>query len=382
MKKVFVQLESRRGFGLDLLKGVHEYNNQFSNWEIILEPAYYLKNSKSTNVSNLISIMKPEGCILENIDDILAVTNFKIPFIRANNFLGHIDNSPYLKGNYESDGIVAANYFSSLGFKKLAFFGSKDLVWSNKRLTSFKNHAKLKGIEVLNYSVNVKSIKEIGHDFESIIAWLITLPKPIGILCCNDDFGQMLISACSIGGLKIPYEIAVLGIDNDEVLCNLTHPKLSSIARNHSKAVFNACKILDKMMNGELIEDYIIPTEPLNVVERTSTDTIACNDKEVIKALQYIRNNTHLNISVAHVVEATNISRRSLYSRFKKVTKNTIHDEIQLHKLKKFKDLLRNQNLSIKEIAYSLGFDDITHISRWFSAIEGIPPAKWRNENI
>ncbi|MFG6687743.1 DNA-binding transcriptional regulator [Mariniflexile sp. HNIBRBA6329] len=381
MKKVFVQLESGRGYGRDLLKGIHEYNNQFSNWEIIFEPAYYLKDSKSSDLSKLITLIKPDGCILENIINMPTVAKHRIPFVQACGFQ-HIDNKPYLMGNYDADSKLAVNYFISLGLRKLAFFGEKDLEWSNKRNTSFKNHANLMGIDVFDYSAKVKSRKGLRHNFEEITAWLKSLPKPIGILCCNDDFARILINACSIGGLKIPYEIAILGIDNDELLCNLTHPKLSSIARNHIKAAFNACKILDRMMNNEIIEDYNIPTEPLDVVERTSTDTIACKDEEVIKALHYIRNNTHLNITVTDVVKVTNISRRSLHSRFKEVTKTTIHDEIQLYKLKKFKDLLRNQNLSIKEIAYSLGFDDATHISRWFSAIEGVPPMKWRHENI
>ncbi|WP_308991297.1 DNA-binding transcriptional regulator [Mariniflexile litorale] len=381
MKKVFVQLESGRGYGRDLLKGIHEYNNQFSNWEIVFEPAYYLKTSQKNDISKLIKLMKPDGCILENIDNMSMITKLGVPFIRANS-LDHIEESPYLKGNYESDGKVAVDYFLSLGFKRLAFFGVKDLAWSDGRYASFKNHAQLNGIEVSHYLAENTSKKGLRHDFEGIIAWLKSLPKPIGILCCNDDFGQMLINACSLSHLKIPYEIAILGIDNDELLCNMTHPKLSSIARNHRKAAFNACKILDRMMNDEFIEDYIIPTEPLDVVERTSTDIIACNDTEVIKALHYIRNNTHLNLTVTNVVEVTNISRRSLYTRFKTVTKNTIYDEIQLQKLKKFKTLLRNQNLSVKEIAFSLGFDDASHISRWFSSIEGIPPIKWRNENI
>ncbi|PQJ72683.1 DNA-binding transcriptional regulator [Polaribacter butkevichii] len=382
MKKVFVQLESGRGYGRDLLKGIHEYNNQFSNWEIIFEPAYYLKTSKTKNTSKIISLMKPDGCIIENIEDIAMVTKLGIPIIRVNSILGPIDCGPYLKGNYELDGQVAVNYFLSLGFKRFAFFGVKGLSWSDVRYASFKQQANLNGIEVFNYLANINYKKGLRHEFEHIVSWLKSLPKPIGILCCNDDFGQMLINACSLGNIKIPYEIAVLGIDNDELLCNLTHPKLSSIARNHTKAAFNACKILDRMMNNEIVKDFIIPTEPLDVVERTSTDTIACDDEEVIKALHYIRNNTHLNLTVENVVEITNISRRSLYTRFKKVTKKTILEEIQFHKLKKFKELLKNQNLSVKEIAYSLGFDDATHISRWFSGIEGVPPVKWRNENI
>jgi len=361
MKKVFVQLESGRGYGRDLLKGIHEYNNQFSNWEIIFEPAYYLKTSQTKDISNLIKLMKPDGCILENIDNRSIITELGVPFIQANS-MEYIDSSPYLKGNYEADGKMAVNYFISHGFKNLAFFGLKNLAWSDGRLISFKNHA--------------------IYDFENIIAWLKSLPKPIGILCCNDDFGQMLINACSIGGLKIPYEIAILGIDNDELLCNMTHPKLSSISRNHTKAAFNACKILDRMMHKDIIEDFMIPTEPLDVVERSSTDIIACNDTEVIKALHYIRNNMHLNLTVTNVVDVTNISRKSLYTRFKKVTKNTIYEEIQFNKLKKFKELLKNQNLSVKEIAFRLGFEDANHVSRWFSAIEGIPPNKWRNKNL
>ncbi|MFI1744374.1 DNA-binding transcriptional regulator [Thalassobellus sediminis] len=381
MKKVFVQLESGRGYGRDLLKGIHEYNNQFSNWEIIFEPAYYLKTSQTKDISKLIKLMKPDGCILENIDNMSVITELSVPFIQANS-MAYIDSSPYLKGNYEADGKMAVDYFLSHGFKNLAFFGLKNLAWSDGRLISFKNHAALNGITISSYLAEVKSKKALISDFENIIAWLKSLPKPIGILCCNDDFGQMLINACSIGGLKIPYEIAILGIDDDELLCNMTHPKLSSISRNHSKAAYNACKVLDRMMHGEIIKYFMIPTEPLGIVERSSTDIIACNDPEVIKALHYIRNNTHLNLTVTNVVDVTNISRKSLYTRFKQVTKNTIYEEIQFNKLKKFKELLKNQNLSVKEIAFRLGFEDANHVSRWFSAIEGIPPNKWRNENL
>lgn len=380
MKKVFVQLEYGRGYGRDLLKGIYTYNNQFANWEIIFEPAYYLKTSNEENISKLLNIMKPDGCILETVNDMASISKLGIPFIQANS-LEKNNKIPHLKGNYKADGKIAVDYFLSLGFKSLAFFGVKGLSWSNERFKYFKAYANINKANVYSYFIETKSKKGISHDFESILSWLKSLPKPIGILCCNDDFGKMLISASSVGGVKIPYEVAILGIDNDELLCNITHPKLSSIARNHTKAAFNACKILDQMMDNKTIENYIIPTEPFGVIERTSTDTIACNDIEVIKALHFIRNNTHLNLNVEDVVKSTNISRRSLYSRFKKVTRKTILEEIQYHKLKKFKELLINQNLSVKEIAFHLGFEDVSHVSRWFSSIEGIPPLKWRNEN-
>ena len=381
MKKVFVQLESGRGYGRDLLKGIYEYNNRFSEWEIIFEPAYYLKTTENRDIVKMIELMKPDGCILENIENTSEITRLDIPIIQAD-WAGHVGKFPCIKGNYEADGKVAADYFLNIGFKNLAFFGVKNLDWSDVRFLSFKKHAEQGGSHVFNYMAKIRRKKGLSYNLNRIISWLKSLPKPIGILCCNDDFGQILINACSMGDLKVPHEIAVLGIDNDELLCNITYPHLSSIARNHRRAAINACDLLSRMMNAEAVEDMLIPTEPTNVVVRNSTDTIACNNVEIVKALHHIRSNAHLPITVSDVVKSTHLSRRSLYTKFKEVTGNTIKQEIHSQKLKKFKELLENQSLSVKEIAFRLGFNDVSHVSRWFSSIEGISPLQWRKINF
>jgi LacI family transcriptional regulator len=378
MKKVFVQLVSGRGFGRDILKGIYNYNNQFSEWEIVLEPAYYLKTSKNSNLIHLISEIKPDGCIIENLEDVKKITELGIPFIKTSS-LNKTKSAPYLKGDYDADGKMAVTYFSSKGFKNLAYFGIHNVKWSDGRLESFKKYAELADIPVYNYTPTKK--KNITHNIKRIVNWLKLLPKPIGVFCCNDDLGILLINACSIAQLTVPNEVAVLGVDNDELLCSVVHPQLSSIERNHSAAAFNACKILNNMMHNIAVDNFVIATEPLNVIERSSTDTIASNDIEVTKALIFIRNNTHLNLSVDDVVAKTNISRRSLYTRFKIETNRTILEEIQFQKIKKFKKLLTNQRLSVKEIAFHLGFEDVSHVSRWFSTIEGVTPVKWRKNN-
>jgi LacI family transcriptional regulator len=376
MKKVFVQLESGRGYGRDLLKGIYDYNNRFSKWEIIFEPAYYLKTTESRDLVKLVRLLKPDGCIIEHSERINEIKKLDIPIIQAS-WVERLKNIPCLKGNYEADGIMAAEYFLKLGFRNLAFFGVNKIAWSDGRFVSFEKHALQNGAEVIRYMFNTNKVG-LRHNFDHLIRWLKSLPKPIGILSCNDDFGQMLINACSMGELKVPHEVAILGVDNDELLCNITYPNLSSISRNHTKAAYNACEILDRLMNGETVTKAVIPTEPVEIIVRSSTDAIACNDPEVIKAMQFIRNNINVQISVEDVVKVTNLSRRTLYSRFKQITGNTINDEIQLNKLKKFKELLKNRNLSVKEAAFSLGFNDVSHVSRWFSSIEGVPPLKWR----
>lgn len=377
MKKVFVQLESGRGYGRDLLKGIYDYNNQFSKWEIIFEPAYYLKTSESRDLIKLIQLLQPDGCIIEHNEKINEIKALNIPFIQASS-VKHQDNTPCLKGNYEADGKMAAEYFLNLGFRKLAFFGANHIGWSDGRFASFEKHSAKKEVPVIRYLFNTDTKAGLRHNFDHLIDWLKSLPKPVGILCCNDDFGQMLINACSMGGLKVPHEVAILGIDNDELLCNITYPKLSSISRNHTKTAYKACEMLDRLMNGETISETIIPTEPLEVIVRSSTDTIASNDPEVIKAIQFIRDNIRNPITVEDVVKVTNLSRRTLYSRLKQITGNTINEEIQLNKLKKFKELLKDQNLSVKEAAFSVGFNDVSHMSRWFSSIEGLSPLQWK----
>lgn len=381
MKRVFVQLEVGRGYGRDLLKGIYAYNNDFSNWEIIFRPVYYLKNTQNKGLVEIIKLIKPDGCIIEHLEKVSEVGNLGIPIIQAN-WVNHLKNLPCLKVNHEADGKMAADYFINLGFRKLAFFGVNNIEWSDGRLESFKQHAANKGIKVFDYMLKTNMRAGLCYNFEHLIGWLLSLPKPIGILSCNDDFGQILINACSMAKLKIPHEVAVLGVDNDELLCNITSTKLSSIARNHAKAAYNACELLTRMMNDEVIKDMIIPTEPTEVVIRSSTDTIASNDFEIIKALQFIRDNINSSIAVEDVVKATNLSRRTLYTRFRQITGHTIHDEIQLNKLKKFKELLKNQNFSVKEAAFRLNFNDVAHVSRWFTSMEGISPVKWRKNHI
>lgn len=379
MKKVFVQLEAGRGYGRDLLKGIYEYNHRSFEWEIVFEPAYYLKVTETRDIVSMISLLEPDGCILEKVQDMDRLAELEIPVILASAVGQRNSNIPCIMGDYDADGKMAADYFIRMGFKNLGFFGVDKLEWSKNRLESFRYYAGQRQIPVFEHMFKTLTTRNLRNNFDDLIRWIRALAKPVGILCCNDDFAQILANACSMGGINVPNEIAILGVDNDDLLCNITSPKLSSIARNQRKAAFKACELLNRMMQGEKHVDRVIPNTPLEVVVRASTNTIACNDPEVVKALYYIRQHVNLPLNVDDVVKATCLSRRSLYARFRKVTGNTIYDEIQLEKLKMFKRLLQNQGISIKEAMFTLGFTDVSHVSRWFSSLEGMSPTKWRN---
>lgn len=376
-KKVFVHLESGRGYSRDILRGIYAHNRS-NHWDIIFEPAYFLKNNHARSDVSIIKALQPDGCILEFSENISALTSMGIPVIQVTS-VNHSPDIPYVKGNYESDSRIAAGYFQKKGFQNLAFFGIEGLEWSEARHTSFKFHAEEMGINFYAYFLKGNEADVLMHNFTALNNWLKELPKPIGILCCNDDFGQILINSCSMAAIKVPQEIAILGIDNDELICTITTPNLSSISRNHSKTASSLCNLLDEMMNGSQMLQPFISTEAVEVIERTSTDTISTGNADVAEAIAFIANHIHLPITVNDVVAAGNFSLRVLNSRFKKLTGNTIYQEIQSRKLSAFKQRLK-ENLSIKEIAFELGFQDTSHVSRWFSHLEGSSPLEWKKK--
>nr|WP_305121168.1 substrate-binding domain-containing protein [Pedobacter xinjiangensis] len=274
---------------------------------------------------------------------------------------------------------MAAEYFLGKGFKNLAFFGIHGLDWSEERRKSFKRSVQESKADFYEYLLSGDEADVLSHNFDELENWLKGLPKPTGLLCCNDDFGQILINSCSNGGIKVPHEIAVLGVDNDELLCNITYPNLSSIARNHFKTANTICITLNRMMDGIRDQEAIIYTEALEVIERTSTDTEAARDAGVSKAAGFISKNLHHPLKASDVAEYTGLSIKALNRKFKALNGNTVSEEIQLRKLAKFKKLL-TANFSVKQIALELGFTDISHVSRWFVNQEGITPTEWKRK--
>lgn len=375
-KKVLVHLDSGRGYSRDILKGIYAFNNAVSHWEIVYEPAYFLKTAPRRNDLSIIQALKPDGCILEFAENIPELEKMNIPVVQVTS-VEQYKNIPQVIGNYDSDANMAAAYFSSKGFKNMAFFGIDGLIWSNDRQSSFQESATKLGVGFYSFLLKGNEADVLSCNFDKLIIWLSQLPKPIGILCCNDDFGKILINSCSLAKINVPHEVAILGIDNDELICNICYPNLSSIARNHQKAASTICSILDDMMNGIQPKEHVIITEALEIIERNSIDTVATSDRDVSEAIAYISRNLHLPIDVNAVAASGNLSVKALNRKFKLATLNTIYEEIQLRKLTRFKQLLL-ANKSIKELAFELAFQDSSHVSRWFSNLEGSTPTEWK----
>jgi len=219
-------------------------------------------------------------------------------------------------------------------------------------------------------------------EIKSIAQWLLHLPKPVGIMACYDFRGRQILSACRENEIAVPDEVAVMGVDNDAVLCELADPPLSSVNLNAHRAGYDAAALLDRMMKGETINHpggHLI--DPLGVVARQSTDVLAVEDPGVVAAVRYIRAHACEGISVKDVLKAAPQSRRSLECRFKKLIGRTPHDEISRVQLNRVRQLLVESDLSLEQIAESAGFAHAGYLSTVFYQSVGVNPRAYRALN-
>ena len=200
-------------------------------------------------------------------------------------------------------------------------------------------------------------------------------------MACNDDRGQHITEACAIAKIEIPYEVAIIGVDNDDQVCDISHPPLSSVALDVEKAGFRAAGLLDKIMAGKKMTPQTVVVNPGRVVTRQSTSFVAVDDKIVSQALNFIHQNAKRPIQVDDVIKALNVSRRSLHDKFIKALGRTIYDEIKRVRIDLISQMLLETDLSVSEIAFGLGYDSANHIARYFRQKMGISPLDYRNRH-
>jgi len=213
-----------------------------------------------------------------------------------------------------------------------------------------------------------------------IAKWIRRLPKPVGIMSCNDLCGKFIVDSCRRNSIAVPQEVAVLGVDNDDILCDLTYPSLSSIELNTERAGFDAAALLDKIIKGVEVDTKTIVIEPVRVQERQSTNIIAADDRIVSDVLSFIKNNSHRPLQVTDILNEFNISRRSLYAKFSESIGTSVYEQIRKTRIEKICKMLIETNKSIKEIGLELGFNSVDHIARFFREGKGITPTRYRNQ--
>ena len=271
--------------------------------------------------------------------------------------------------NSYSAGKMAARYFLDRHYTRFAFVGEPHgLYWSLERGKGFKETVEQAGGECFMYC---KLTYDEQHDWAveqpRMRRWLKSLPKPIALFAAMDGRGSQILDACMAENISVPDEIAVLGVDNDELICEATFPTMSSMQTTGERNGFLIAEHLDQLMRGKRLKKRIFEGGASHVITRRSTDATMIPDAQIARALEFIwREGGHQPIHVPDVVEKIGSSRRHAEMRFKTITGRTILEEILRVRLERVCTLLCDTNLSISEITYKCGFERESYLARLF----------------
>ncbi len=211
-----------------------------------------------------------------------------------------------------------------------------------------------------------------------LAGWLRSLPRPVGLMACNDDRGRQVLQACAAAGLRVPEEVAVVGVDDDALLCELSDPPLSSVALDLEGAGYRAAELLEGLMAGRVRGRRVVTVDPVRVVSRRSSDVLVMDDSVVARALRFIRDHANRPMGIDAVVERAGVSRRTLERRFAAAVGRSLFEEMDARRMDRARRLLMETDLPVTRVAETAGFSRLKPMLRAFRRAEGTTPAGYR----
>ena len=277
-------------------------------------------------------------------------------------------------------GRVAAEHLLERGYTSFAFCGFAGHGYSAERHAGFAAAVREAGHPLAEYHADPDLERDWTWQREQadLTRWLRSLALPVAVAACTDVRARQISEAAQRIGLAVPDQLAMIGFDNDEMVCEMANPPLSSVEMNYEQVGYQAAALLDRLMRGEPAPAQPRRIAPGSVVTRASTDILAIDDPAVAAALRYIWQHAHRPIQAAEVVAHVPASPRVIERRFKQIVGRTLHEEIQRVHVEKAKQLLAQTTLPAYEVATRSGFHDAKHLSRVFKQATGMTPLAHR----
>ncbi|MBE0534967.1 MAG: DNA-binding transcriptional regulator [Phycisphaerae bacterium] len=373
---VALLIETSREFGRSLLYGIARYAKVHGPWR------FHRRAGALDSPLSQWSDWKVDGAIVRDVAKVESRILPETAVIFAQHSRESYAPFPAIVTNSESIGAMGARHFLDRGFEHFAYCGIDDYVWSQGRGVCFQAAIAGAGYTTAIYEPPASRQQRPWPKEQHLLAqWLTTLPKPVGLMCCNDDRALQVTEVCERAGVLVPEDVAILGVDNDVLVCDLSDPPISSIALNIENAGYEAARLLDSLMHGTPMDGQIVPVTATHIVTRQSTDVLAVADADLKAALRFIRGNAHRALQVNDVVKATTVSRRVLEKKFQSQLRRSVHREIRRVRIDLIRQLLVSTDLPVTEIARKAGFDGIAHVARYFREETGMSLRQYRSRN-
>jgi LacI family transcriptional regulator len=378
MRRVAVLIESSRAYGRGLLRGVARYNREHGHWSVYLQPQgldhpppRWLKRWRGDGILVRIGdrrmLRAVLGAGLPTVDLRGVVPDLGVPFIGVDN---------------RAVADMAAEHLMERGLCHFGFCGLPAGVHPHldERRRFFTARVERSGYQVHLFEARAELSTPWDREQRRMAAWIGRLPKPVGIMTCHDDRGLQALDACQAAGVSVPDEVAIISVDDDELLCSMFTPQLTSIDVNPEQIGFRAAELLDRMMAGESpVRDPIL-LPPRTVVLRQSTDTLAVDDPAIAAALRLIRRHACEGLRVDDLLDQVHLSRSVLERRFRHLVGRSPKAEISRVQLEGAKQLLSESNLSIDVVAARSGFRDGRYLCDVFAKKVGMTPSAYREQ--
>ena len=376
MKRIAILAETSLASGRQIVTGISRFLDERNDWSV-----FQHSGPLGAMDPTAISQWQGDGIIARIANpELLALIQAKgLPTVDV---LGNVRPQPFplVKCNDRAIGASVAQHFVENAHTQFAFIGLGDERWSLEREAGFKDE--LRGAGQAVHTFHIQQHREQGHpvgdSLDSVKAWLSELRSPIGLMVASDQLAPIIFEACHQLGLAIPENVSVVGVDNDRPFCNLCRPRLSSVEPNHELVGYRAAQTLERLINGEALDQQVIEVNLHTLHQRLSSELIAIDDPALLKALNTIREHACAGISLDAIAKAAGLSRSVLQRRFRQKLNRTVGEVILNEKLRVAREMLSGTELPISLVAERSGFNCQEYMNHIFNKHLHTTPRKYR----
>ncbi|MAO15761.1 XylR family transcriptional regulator [Leeuwenhoekiella sp.] len=372
--KVALLLETSNAYSRGIIKGIYSYIKEHDDWDVFL--GEYGRGEP--NPEWLLS-WKGDGIIarIENKTTADLIQQSNLPTVDTSS-ANLIPNIPWVETDDEKIAQVALKHLQNCGFKHFAFLGA-NFNWSKWRSSHFTDLLEQNGFICHEHHISIDLKLNLVAEQKKIDSWLSSLPKPIGIFAAYDQLGRLIIDSSHRQGFMVPEDIAVIGVDNDPLICELCSPPLTSIIPDTHTTGYLAATLLEQLMKKKKIDTFSHRISPLGIKKRRSTEALAIEDPHMSRALHYIYEHaTSGTFNIEDVLNLVPMTRRVFEKKFVEIVGRTPYKEMQRVRVNRLKELLTETELGLFDIAEKTGFEHISYMSYLFKRETGISPIAYR----
>jgi len=357
------------------LQGIKKYVSTHTNWSLVVNPEMAeisLQSLRDWDGDGAIGVIySPE--------DLAEAHRLKFPFVSMS-LAGEQNEFYFVRADHNRIGRTAGEHLKSCGFKHFAFYGIKDTLYAQERLEGFRKAIAPCKTSVLTTGNDTRAALTLQNVSSELRDWLLGLSRPVGVFAANDARARAVADACSDLGILVPDEVAIVGVDDNEVMCQFGTPTLTSIPCNRHLIGYHAAEVLDSLMRGVevAVRDTVIPHE--KICRRESSDVGIFTNPHATRAHRYIREHIGEMFGAEELARHLKISRRRLEQCIKEATNRTPYEFICSLRVEHAQGTMQEHSLTLEEVAKACGFRDARHLRKVFTKFNDQTPSDFRKQ--